>query len=63
MVWSVIKTVEKGLKFRGGWYGLLEHMYTVRNYAERLFCIMVLVNLMFSNQFPFRDLQFLIHCS
>jgi hypothetical protein len=30
MVWSVIKNFEKGLKYRGGWWGLIEHMYTVR---------------------------------
>ena len=29
MVWSVIQNFRHGLKYRGGWYGLLEHMYTV----------------------------------
>lgn len=32
MVWSVIKNVEKGLKYRGGWWNLLEHMYTNGDY-------------------------------
>lgn len=28
MVWGVIRNVQAGLKYRGGWKGLLEHMYT-----------------------------------
>jgi hypothetical protein len=29
MVWGVIQNVRFALKYRGGWRGLLEHMYTV----------------------------------
>lgn len=29
MVLSVIRNVQKSLKYRGGWKGLLDHMYTV----------------------------------
>mmetsp|Transcript_25245 Transcript_25245/g.35947 ORF Transcript_25245/g.35947 Transcript_25245/m.35947 type:complete len:245 (+) Transcript_25245:1-735(+) len=32
MVWSVVKNVQQGLKYRGGWWGLLEHMYTNGDY-------------------------------
>jgi len=31
MVYGVIMNVVQGLKYRGGWRGLLEHMYTVRH--------------------------------
>jgi hypothetical protein len=30
MVYGVIQNFIQGLKYRGGWRGLLEHMYTVR---------------------------------
>ena len=30
MVLSVIKNFQLGLKYRGGWWNLIEHMYTVR---------------------------------
>jgi hypothetical protein len=30
MVWGIIQTFRSSLKYRGGWKGLLEHMYTVR---------------------------------
>ena len=30
MVLSVIQNFSRALKYRGGWRGLLEHMYTVR---------------------------------
>ncbi len=29
MVYSVVKTFQAALKYRGGWRGLVEHMYTV----------------------------------
>ena len=29
MVYGLIRTVQASLKYRGGWKGLLEHMYTV----------------------------------
>ena len=29
MVYGVIRNVQAALKYRGGWKGLLEHMYTV----------------------------------
>jgi len=29
MVYGVVKTFQAALKYRGGWRGLLEHMYTV----------------------------------
>ena len=29
MVFGVIRNFQKSLKYRGGWKGLLEHMYTV----------------------------------
>jgi NADH:ubiquinone oxidoreductase subunit len=32
MVWSVIRNVQKSLKYRGGWKGLFEHMYTNGDY-------------------------------
>mmetsp|Transcript_17115 Transcript_17115/g.20892 ORF Transcript_17115/g.20892 Transcript_17115/m.20892 type:complete len:241 (+) Transcript_17115:66-788(+) len=32
MVWSVVRNVQKSLKYRGGWKGLLEHMYTNGDY-------------------------------
>jgi hypothetical protein len=31
MVYGVIQNFIQGLKYRGGWRGLLEHMYTVGN--------------------------------
>ena len=31
MVYGVIRNVQAALKYRGGWKGLLEHMYTVSN--------------------------------
>lgn len=39
MVWSVIQNFRTALKYRGGMWGLLEHMYTVRVtlHADRLF--------------------------
>ena len=33
MVYSVVKNFQKALKYRGGWKGLLEHMYTVSLHA------------------------------
>lgn len=36
MVYGVIQNFIQGLKYRGGWRGLLEHMYTVRSLT--LFC-------------------------
>jgi hypothetical protein len=30
MVWSVVQNFRQGLKYRGGWWGLVLHMYTVR---------------------------------
>ena len=32
MVWGVVRTVQQSLKYRGGWKGLLEHMYTNGDY-------------------------------
>uniref|UniRef100_A0A7S1CZ94 NADH dehydrogenase [ubiquinone] 1 alpha subcomplex subunit 12 n=1 Tax=Cyclophora tenuis TaxID=216820 RepID=A0A7S1CZ94_CYCTE len=32
MVWSVIQNFRQGLKYRGGWRGLIEHMYTNGDY-------------------------------
>lgn len=29
MVWGVIESVRHSLKYRGGWRGLFQHMYTV----------------------------------
>jgi hypothetical protein len=29
MVYAVIRSVQAALKYRGGWKGLFEHMYTV----------------------------------
>jgi hypothetical protein len=31
MVWSVVSNFRQALKYRGGWKGLLEHMYSVRS--------------------------------
>jgi hypothetical protein len=36
MVYSVIRNVQKALKYRGGWKGLLEHMYTVSSWKIRI---------------------------
>ena len=33
MVYSVIQTFRLALKYRGGWRGLLEHMYTVSEFV------------------------------
>lgn len=29
MVWGIINNFKVSLRYRGGWKGLLEHMYTV----------------------------------
>lgn len=34
MVVSIIQNVRLGLKYRGGWRGLLEHMYTVSTMVD-----------------------------
>lgn len=39
MVLSIIRNVQKSLQYRGGWKGLLEHMYTV----SIMFVLLVLV--------------------
>jgi hypothetical protein len=36
MVYTVIRNVQAALKYRGGWKGLFEHMYTVRAASGRL---------------------------
>jgi NADH:ubiquinone oxidoreductase subunit len=36
MVWGVIQNVRQGLKNRGGWKGLLEHMYTNGDYPFKI---------------------------
>ena len=37
MVYHIIRTVQASLKYRGGWKGLFEHMYTVSSWLmERI---------------------------
>lgn len=40
MVWGVIRTVQQSLKYRGGWKGLLEHMYTNGDYPFKFGTLM-----------------------
>ena len=40
MVWGVVKNVQQSLKYRGGWKGLLEHMYTNGDYPFKFGTLM-----------------------
>lgn len=40
MVWGVVRTVQQSLKYRGGWKGLLEHMYTNGDYPFKFGTLM-----------------------
>jgi hypothetical protein len=42
MVWSVVSNFRQALKYRGGWKGLLEHMYSVRSNSLASFLWIIL---------------------
>jgi hypothetical protein len=41
MVLSVVKNFQQALKYRGGWRGLLEHMYTVSDFLLQIRMVFV----------------------
>jgi hypothetical protein len=43
MVWGLIETFRHSLKYRGGWQGLFNHMYTVSSTAE--LCVLLQIPL------------------
>lgn len=34
MVYGFVKSIQQAVKYRGGWKGLMEHMYSVRRYLR-----------------------------